>query len=153
MAEHVSDGFDRRVIGQRPDGPGMTESSGSGSGLSNARCPHVTTHEMRDHQTIERTKRRLHREEQFPERGLVATVAEIMDERVTHRVHERQHHFLAALLRTDANACALPVNVVQQQLRNGYPAQTVSHHQNHDGIVPGPVRRIPINCAQHPFES
>jgi hypothetical protein len=36
-------------------------------------------------------------------------------------LHERQHHFLAALLRADTDAGVLPVQIIQKQLGRETP--------------------------------
>ena len=153
MAQHVGDGFDRRVVGQGADGPGVAQCPGADTGPCNPGFLHVSAHDVGDHQAVQRSDRRLHGEEDLPERGVVAAVPEVMDERFAHRVQERQHHLLAALLSTDADTSIPPVNIVQKQLCDGYTTQAVSHHQYHDGVVSGVVGRILINLSQHPFQS
>ena len=66
-----------------------------------------------DGHTVERTERGLDAQKEFSARYLSRAMLKVLDERLAHRLHQRQHHFLAALLRANADARMLPVQIIQ----------------------------------------
>lgn len=57
-----------------------------------------------DGRTVERTERGFGAQKEFSARDLPWAVLKVLDKSLAHCLHQRQHHFLASLLCTNANA-------------------------------------------------
>jgi len=64
-------------------------------------------------------------------------------------LHERQHHFLAALLRANANARVLPVHIIQEQLSRGNASDAIGRHQDDDRVIASSHWCFPRDGLKH----
>src|SRR5947207_550760 len=135
MAQDIGDGFDRRVMSQGANGPGMTKGARALSGCFDASVFQMAADDHRNGHAVERAVWGLGAEKKFSAWDLTGPMLQILNQSVAHRLHERQHHFLAALLRTNANARVLPVDVIQEQLSRGNASDAIGHHQGDDGVI------------------
>ncbi len=130
----------------------MAEGSRAAPGGFNASSFQMAANDHGDSHTVERTERSLGAQEKFSARDLPRTMLKVLDERLTHRLHQRQHHFLAALLRANADARVLPVQIIQKQFGRRNTADAIGHHQNDERVVSGPDRCV-LGIAWSSFPS
>ena len=64
----------------------------------------MVANDQGDGNTVERTERSFGAQKEFPTRDLPRAMLKVLNQGLTYCLHERQHHFLAALLRTDTDA-------------------------------------------------
>src|SRR2546426_1457925 len=73
----------------------------------------MTTNDHGDGDAVERTEGSFGAQKELAARGLTRTMLKVLNQGFTHRLHERQPHFLAAFLRADLDPRVLPVQIIQ----------------------------------------
>jgi len=117
MAQHISDRFDRRVMSQGANSPGMTERTSPTARAFDPGFGQIAASNLRNGSAVERMIWSPDCQKNVSERTLPRSMLQILNESLTDRLHEWQKDFLTAFLCTDSNAGMLPVKIIQQQLR------------------------------------
>lgn len=108
-------------MGQRTNGPGVAQRTRAAAGGLDSSAFEVAANDHGDGDAVERTEWSFGAQKEFPTRDLPRAMLKVLDQSLAHRLHERQHHFLAALLRADTDAGVLPVQIIQKQLGRETP--------------------------------
>jgi len=99
---------------QRTNRPGVAEAARAAASGFDASLFEMAANDHGDGDAVKRTERRFYAEKDLAARGLARAMLKVLNEGFTHRLHERQHHFLAALLRADTDTRMLPVQIIQK---------------------------------------
>ena len=114
------------------------------------RLQQVMTSATADRGVVERRHRRERPKEHPPISALRAAVLEVIDQRLAHRMRERERGRVTRFARRYREALVLSVDVIERQRGDLATAKTVGRQQQQDRPVALADRSAPIHAREHP---